>query len=905
MLGALATRTKLLTTPDRVNNLLERLTTALADRYTIDREIGEGGMATVFLATDVRHERQVAIKVLHPELSAMLGPDRFLSEIKLTASLQHPHILPLFDSGAADGLLFYVMPFVEGETLRRRLDRERQLPVADAVRLATEIADALEYAHTRGIVHRDVKPENVLLQSGRAVVADFGIALAVQHAGGARMTQTGLSLGTPQYMAPEQAMGERNVDARADIYALGAMTYEMLAGEPPFTGPTAQVIVARVMTERSRPLRTVRDTVPESVEAAVATALEKLPADRFASAALFSQALSVPTSGTGLHMGIAAAAVPAVPAASVARRVAPIAALAALLGAVIGGGAMWSMRASATEMPSLPLHIEVMPPDSVALRVICCGHMFAISPDGRRLLFQGSPVSDSASGSSAREAFLYLRDVTELRTQRLPGTANATSMFFSPDGDQIGFVANQKLWRLALIGSDPQLIAPVPEGFVGGGSWSEDGQITLAVSQQMLHVSANGGTLVPLFPADSSGLQFGGPQRWSREQVLLYTASSFTQPPQVYWHSLKTGQSRVIMEGVTPVYVHAQRALLLVRSDGALLKYPFDLAAGDTTGPGVVVANRIDRRSPVLLHGEYALSTNGTLVTVKRRGSTSTRGLTFVNLRSDAPTTPQVAPIFSLFYFLDFAPAANRLLVTGMDASGEAAPYVFDTQRGALTRVAIDGRLGAIGWAPGGDSILYAVSNNRLMVRAIDGSGSPELVLEPREWTFAGRLSAWGPWVAFSSQRGTETRRVGVAHRDSMGAVRSIGQMSVAETDPAISPDGQWLAFTSAQNGRDEVFVTTFPTASGRFLVSLGGGVKATWARDGRTLYFEQGNQIMAVSFAAGQPPTIGSPRVIYRRDPWGVAAVSSDGQLLVFADVAREGEPVALTVQLQALREK
>ena len=201
-----------------------RLATALADRYRIERELGQGGMATVYLAQDLRHEREVAIKVLHPDLGAVLGGERFLSEIKTTARLQHPHILPLLDSGEADGLLYYVMPYVRGETLRTRLERERQLPMESALRIAREVADALGAAHAIGIIHRDIKPENILLQGGHALVADFGIALAVQHAGGARMTQTGLSLGTPQYMSPEQAMGERNIEARSDIYALGAVT---------------------------------------------------------------------------------------------------------------------------------------------------------------------------------------------------------------------------------------------------------------------------------------------------------------------------------------------------------------------------------------------------------------------------------------------------------------------------------------------------------------------------------------------------------------------------------------------------------------------------------------------------------------------------------------------------------
>src|SRR6476620_9458071 len=202
----------------------ERLSTALADRYRLEREVGQGGMATVYLAEDLKHLRKVAVKVLRPELAATLGPDRFLREIQIAAGLQHPHILPLLDSGEAGGLLYYVMPLVTGETLRARLERERLLPIQDAVRVAREVADALGYAHGLGVIHRDIKPENILLQNGHALVADFGIALAVQTAGGHRMTQTGLSLGTPQYMSPEQAMGERTIDARSDIYALGAVT---------------------------------------------------------------------------------------------------------------------------------------------------------------------------------------------------------------------------------------------------------------------------------------------------------------------------------------------------------------------------------------------------------------------------------------------------------------------------------------------------------------------------------------------------------------------------------------------------------------------------------------------------------------------------------------------------------
>ncbi|HEX7024960.1 MAG TPA: serine/threonine-protein kinase, partial [Gemmatimonadales bacterium] len=279
-----------------MTNPLARLTTALSDRYRIERELGQGGMATVYLAQDLKHDRKVAIKVLRPELAAVIGAERFLSEIKTTANLQHPHILGLIDSGEVNGTAYYVMPYVEGESLRDRLDREKQLPVANAVSIATEVAAALDYAHRHGVIHRDLKPENILLQDGVAMLTDFGIALAVEEAGGHRLTETGLSLGTPRYMSPEQATGEREIDRRTDIYSLGAVLYELLSGDPPHTGSTVQAVIAKLVTEQPTRLRLVRNTVPAGIETAVAKALAKLPGDRFRTAAEFGTALQ-----TGLH----------------------------------------------------------------------------------------------------------------------------------------------------------------------------------------------------------------------------------------------------------------------------------------------------------------------------------------------------------------------------------------------------------------------------------------------------------------------------------------------------------------------------------------------------------------------------------------------------------------------------
>jgi hypothetical protein len=270
----------------------DRLRSALAEHYSIERELGSGGMATVYLARDLKHDRQVALKVLRADLSAVIGTERFLAEVRIAAKLDHPHILTLIDSGSADGILYYVLPYVRGESLRAKLEREKQLGVEDALSIITQVAGALDYAHAQGVVHRDIKPENILLHQGEAVLTDFGIALAVKEASGNRLTETGLSLGTPQYMSPEQATGDRTLDRRSDVYSLGAVFYEMIAGEPPVTGANAQAVIAKLLTEKPVKLRVVRGTIPLAMERATERALAKVPADRFSSAGEFARALS-------------------------------------------------------------------------------------------------------------------------------------------------------------------------------------------------------------------------------------------------------------------------------------------------------------------------------------------------------------------------------------------------------------------------------------------------------------------------------------------------------------------------------------------------------------------------------------------------------------------------------------
>jgi TolB-like protein/Flp pilus assembly protein TadD len=324
-----------------VTDLRERLQNGLADRYQLDRELGRGGMATVFLAQDLRHKRFVALKVLHPELAQTLGPERFQREIETVARLQHPHILTVHDSGETAGQLWFTMPFVEGESLRDRLRRETQLPVEDALRIATDAAQALQYAHEHGVIHRDIKPENLLLtKDGSTLVADFGIARALSGSGD-RLTQTGLSLGTPTYMSPEQAAGDQHLDARTDVYSLGTVLYEMLAGEPPFTGTTAQTVIAKRFSGEVPRVRHVRPSVPESVEQAVIRALAPVAADRFASAAEFARAVQpstvTPTAAPTRRLAAANGR---------ARRLMPVAAMALVLGVLIGLGVLFAWRRS-------------------------------------------------------------------------------------------------------------------------------------------------------------------------------------------------------------------------------------------------------------------------------------------------------------------------------------------------------------------------------------------------------------------------------------------------------------------------------------------------------------------------------------------------------------------------------
>ncbi|MGH7593502.1 MAG: protein kinase domain-containing protein, partial [Gemmatimonadales bacterium] len=553
------------------------LAAAVSDRYTIEREIGQGGMATVYLAHDIRHDRDVAIKVLHPDLGAALGSERFLSEIRTTARLQHPHILPLLDSGSVhfprpepgegpQSFLYYVMPLVTGETLRTRLERERQLPVDAAVLIAREVADALGYAHGLGVIHRDIKPENILLQGGHALVADFGIALAVQSAGGARMTQTGLSLGTPQYMSPEQAMGERTIDARSDIYALGAVTYEMLVGEPPFTGPSVQAIVARLVTEEPRSISVQRKAVPGHVEAAVLHALEKLPADRFATAAQFSEALA--GHGAAITTRATSSAMAHSAGNGAWRRRFRLASAVALLAVALGVWATARML-SAGRRPIERRYISLG--DSVQLQLArYIGTPLAISGDGSRLAFVGDSLSR-----------IWIKRRDDLNPVVLPGTDGATSPVFSPDGQWIAYAAGSQLKKVRVDGGASITLADsAGAGF--GIAWLDDGTLVYPslslLGLRRVHESGGAVTVVlpdTLFKGLAPMLPMPLPHA---RGVIFQLCASGCVTMSLHVLDLMTGRQKLLFNDVAMGWYLPSGHLLYVRRDGVALVAPFDLS---------------------------------------------------------------------------------------------------------------------------------------------------------------------------------------------------------------------------------------------------------------------------------------------------------------------------------------
>jgi eukaryotic-like serine/threonine-protein kinase len=837
---------------------LDSLTASLAERYRIERELGAGGMATVYLARDLRHDRDVAIKVLEPELGAVLGGERFLSEIRTTARLQHPHILPLLDSGDAGGLLYYVMPLATGETLRARLERERQLPIDDALRIAREVADALGYAHSHGIVHRDIKPENILLQGGHALVADFGIALAVTSAAGSRMTQTGLSLGTPQYMSPEQAMGERTIDARSDIYALGAVTYEMLTGEPPFTGASVQAIVAKVLSEKPTPVRTLRDTVPPGIEHAVLAALAKLPADRFASASDFSAALG----GAG---NVMASYAPSLSPAPVVRgRNGLRLALAGnvLLAAVAVALLLRRAPAEPVSRQSVNLWKRAVP-NGLTPGARFVSTQAAIAPDGSSIVY-----TDSSNGG-----WMLMRKRREMSSaEPLTGTENGVSPFFSPDGKWIGFVTiDAKLKKVPASGGSPiTILETVPTDY-HAAAWLDDGTIVFAADKLLRVASTSGSTPRALHLtgiADASGITTIAPLPGNRGIVFTVCPGNCALSTHAYVYDFAADSARPLMSHVAGVWYSPTGHLLYTTLEGGLFAAGFDAKTLALRSDPVPVLDG------VLPLGFSIAPSGAILYALAAAGGPEASKLMWVDRQGRAE--PFDSSWGGHFDYPALSPDGRSLAV-----SDRARTTDLWIRRPDGSRQKINGP-GTANWRPSwlsdGRSLTYIsigdldkdVSDVTVYRVGLEAGATPTRILHEHAGAYEAQVSPDSQWLVFRLDEGGTGAGGGTnsniyARRLSGDTTRvPLAATPAVEMNFRLSPTGKWLAYMSEESGVREIYVASFPDMKTKRIVSRGGGTEPVWARSGRELFFESKGQLAVVSVGAGPELEVSEPRALF-----------------------------------------
>lgn len=831
----------------------DRLRAALADRYSIEKPLGAGGMATVYLAEDIKHGRKVAIKVLRPELAAVIGGERFVTEIRTTAALQHPHILPLFDSGEAESFLYYVMPYVEGESLRDRLDRDKQLPVDEAIRIARGIGSALQYAHERDIVHRDIKPANILIHAGEPVVADFGIAIAISAAGGGRLTETGMSVGTPHYMSPEQASADRDVDARSDTYSLACLLYEMLAGDPPHTGPSAQAVLMRILTENPRDITDVRRSVPPHVRDALNKGLEKLAADRFPSAKAFSDALIDP--GFHYHPVVVDATVTALPAVRQAggvrsrgwRVALPL--IGALTGlaagaALFGGDVSTDGAGQPTTRFEFGLGEGVEIHDPVVIR---------ISPDGGTLGFIGE--RDGVEG-------VFIRRISDLEFRHLAGTEDARFMTFSPEGDRLAFTKDDGgLYIISNNGGAAREIVPISVG-VFPPTWNLDGTVTFGTEgPQGFYVGqipASGGVITPLWDVV-------GPPPFHVEKIpgssgVIY--SLFTLPNLMLF-DMDADSSRVLIPGARDAHILSTGHLAWVDDRGGVWAAPFDADALDFTGEPIPLFTGVGLSDDFL--PAISFSRNGSLVYLEGSagGADGLLGEDLMVIDFEGGRTR--IPVEGRRYrSVKWSPDGNSVAFAALqpgEAVGPTSLYTYNVSlRTATRRLPIPSLMQAFPiWSPDGRRIAFLGADE---VRGLASAGFAGID--------AGDLFAIDIETGqLSPMQSTPTQDVPYAWTEAAGILHSGGSDNLSSDimvwDPdganapstyldidgdlgahTVSPDGKWIAHRVSLGGDDDthIAVRTFPEPGPPIRITAGAGDRPRWSQDGSAIYYWLGGQV-------------------------------------------------------------
>ena len=886
-------------------DLLAQLNHALAGRYRVERALGTGGMATVYLAQDLKHDRQVALKLLKPELAAVLGAERFVQEIKTTASLQHPHILPLFDSGILpdertgdpSGRPFYIMPYIQGETLRDKLNRETQLGVDEAVRIAREVADALDYAHRHGVIHRDIKPENILLHDGRPMVADFGIALALSAAAGGRLTETGLSLGTPHYMSPEQATAEKEITARSDGYSLGAVLFEMLVGNPPHLGGSAQQIIMKIIVEPAEPVTKFRKAVPPNVAAAVAKSLEKLPADRFESAKAFADALGNPAFTTASTAGSSAGAL-------AGRRAVPqslFGATAVVAGVALAGW-VWS-GSRPTPPPVQRARFTVAVGDSARLRNDQYGVNIAISSDGSQLAWVG--------GSTRR---LYVRALNDLVPRALEGTDNAMNPQFSPDGKWLAFVTEGRLKRLPLSGGP---LATIAEN-VANYSWGDGGAVVFAgviagINAGLWRVSAAGGQPERLTTPDSTRREVSHywPQLLPGGKAVLFDLRYGTSETDTL-AVLRLGDrhvQRLGIQGTNPRFT-STGLLLFGRPDGVVTAIRFDPRSLRVIKPAVPVLENVPV-TPGAALGQgggmaLALAGNGTLVYAQQRAEAQ---LVLVDRRG---RSRPLRPEREAYSDPRFSPDGTRIATTIVGSGGGPDIWIEYRAAGTLTRLTSDGRSDRPSWTPDGRRVAWRAKgdSNAFDIKwaPADGSGAVD-TLFTNGWSVA--FAPSGKAAFTNTVHPATASDIDLVSLDSARRRTTLVSTPASEVAPKPSPDGRWLAFVSSRSGRYEVYVRAVEGPAGLHQISTSGGYEPVWAPNGRELFFRAADRLLSATIAT-TPDFAVMRRDTLFEDGFRLGGntagydVSPDGQTFVMVKpVGGETPPVIVLGWLDELRER